>query len=574
MSSRVHRHTGGLAAAGLLWAVLAGGAVWEALPADTGRPDEAGLFDTRQLLEVRIEMAPADWEALRMEHRDLLAALGPARLETPPPNPYKTYPADLTIGSARLSRVGVRKRGFIGSASATRPSLGLRFDEYEPRQSFRGLKRMSLNNNLQDPSQLHQVLAYRVFARAGVPAPRCSLARVTLNGRDLGIYSHVEAVETPFLTRHFGGPNGNLYEGQLSDFRPDWVKTFEKKNRRGTADRNDLEAVVRALQSDDAHLLERLEPLVDLETYLSFWATEALLGHWDSYSNNGNNFFVYRRPDTGRFVFIPWGADGVFGDKDPFTPFKTPESVQARSLLPRRLYLLPATQERYRARLRELLQTAWDEAGLLAEAGRLEALIRSRVHVSPSHFRTGLGKVRSFIRNRRADLQPELDGPAPAWDIPLKKRPCLDKAGTLSAVFDTTWRKGRPANPLTNGTVTLELELHGTRRAFATTSAFAGPGEDARTDGHPTLSLLGWQRASLKVWLLALVIQPEAYRPRSSVKVDGFSVGGVLVEGAPLGEKFRISGLPLGTLQLLDAGQRPGESVSGKLQLDLYQLPE
>jgi hypothetical protein len=542
--------------------------------ASTASEEQAGLFDLRQLLEVKIEMAPADWDALRREHRDLLASLGPARLDGPPPNPYKTYKADVTIGGTRLASVGVRKRGFIGSASATRPSLGLRFDAYDSGKSFCGLDRISLNNNLQDPSQLHQVLAYRVFAQAGVAAPRCSLARVTVNGKDLGVYSHVEAVEAPFLTRHFGRADGNLYEGQLSDFRPDWVKTFEKKNRRGTSDRADLEAVVRALESDDAHLLDRLGPVVDLEAYLSFWAVETLIGHWDSYSNNGNNFFVYRPPDTGRFVFIPWGTDGVMGDKDPFTQIKTPESVFARSLLPRRLYLLPATQARYRQRLRRLLDTVWNERELLAEVDRLERLIAPHVHVSPSHFRSGLGKVRQFIRNRRAELLRELDGPAPGWEVPLKTKPYLEKAGTLSALFSTTWRKGLPANPLTNGTVTLELHWDGKPRVFATTSAFAGPGNDARNDGLPTLTVGGLQRASLKLWLLPLVIETESYRPRSTVPVNGFTAGGALIEGALLGEKFRISGVPIGALQLHETGTRPGDNVSGRLQVDLYRLPE
>jgi spore coat protein CotH len=542
--------------------------------ADLLSPSDAALFDSRRLLEVRIEMAPQDWDALRLEHHDLLAAIGPNRLEKPEPNPYNTYQADVTMDGSLVRSVGVRKRGFIGSASSQRPSLGIRFDASDPDRVFRGLKRMALNNNLQDPSQLHQVLAYRVFAKAGVAAPRCSLARVTVNGKLLGIYSHVEAIEPPFLKNHFGSSDGNLYEGQLSDFRPGWVKTLEKKNHKDSPDRSDLEAVVRALESDDAHLLARLEPQVDLDAYLTYWAVEALIGHWDSYSNNGNNFLVYRPAATGKFVFIPWGADSVFGDKDPFTPFKTPESVKARSLLPRRLYQLAATRQRYRERLRHLLQTVWNERELLAEVDRLQALVKDDLQVSPFHFRTGVSKLRTFIRTRRAELEKELDGPAPEWDVPLKKGPCLEKAGSVTALFSTTWQKSRPLNPLTNGTATLALDLNGRSPTFAATSAIVVPGDEPRNDGHPTLSLIGLQQASLRLQILILVIQPELYKPRTSLKVDGFSVGGVLLEGALWGEEFRISGFPVGTLKLQDAGSHPGEAVSGRLQADLYQMPQ
>jgi hypothetical protein len=88
-------------------------------------------------------------------------------------------------------------------------------------------------------------------------------------------------------------------------------------------------------------------------------------------------------------------------------------------------------------------------------------------------------------------LDSELDGPAPEWDVPLKKGPCLEKAGSVTALFATTWQKSRPLNPLTNGTVTLELELNGRRQAFATTSAIVVPGSEPRNDGQPTLTLIG-----------------------------------------------------------------------------------
>jgi len=50
--------------------------------------------------------------------------------------------------------------------------------------------------------------------------------------------------------------------------------------------------------------------------------------------------------------------------------------------------------------------------------------------------------------------------------------------------------------------------------------------------------------------------------------------GDGLREGALLGEKFRISGFPIGTLQLQDAGSLPGHEFSGRLQADLYQMPQ
>ncbi len=529
------------------------------------------LFDPAHVLEVRIQIAPADWEALRHEHHDLLVALGPGRLEKPEPKPYKTYPADVTIDGVRVPHVGLHKRGFLGSASMQRPSLGIRFSEYEEEKSFCGATRMSLNNNQQDPSQVHQAIAYRVFNAAGVAAPRCNFARVTVNGRYLGVYSHVEPVESGFLKRRFGSAAGNLYEGLISDFRPGWTLSFERKNHHDR-DRSDLEAVVKALEIDDAHLLTRLNRVLDVEQYLKYWAVETLVGHWDSYSNNENNFFVYTAPPSGRFQFIPWGADSVLGDRDPFTTFKRPETLVAMSLLPRRLYQLPPARERYRQALRDALQTAWHEPELLAEVDRLEGLLRNVVQVQPNHFQNGLGRVRHFIRTRRAALEKELAGPAPEWTWPLKDQPILRKSGTLDALFQCTWQPKPDLGEFFRSVATVSLEINGRRQDFGAARLCAFPSDDPRTQGGEIIGLVGLNLGEARVRLPLLSVQPEFFKPRTVMPVDGFTAGSFMINGQLWPANIGVDGLLLGTLKLFEAGTNPGAPVSGRLHVDVYRI--
>ncbi len=40
-------------------------------------------------------------------------------------------------------------------------------------------------------------MAYKLFNDAGVQAPRCSFAKVTVNGEYLGLYSNVESIGKP-----------------------------------------------------------------------------------------------------------------------------------------------------------------------------------------------------------------------------------------------------------------------------------------------------------------------------------------------------------------------------------------
>src|SRR6185503_4035831 len=112
----------------------------------------------------------------------------------------------------------------------------------------------TLNNNRQDPSRIRQCLAARVFELAGVPTPRCQLARVTVNGKDLGIYSWVEGIKAPFLERAFGSSDGVLLEGTFADFDQDRGR-FEHK--RGGDPGGDPAAIATILaQDDDAAVLE------------------------------------------------------------------------------------------------------------------------------------------------------------------------------------------------------------------------------------------------------------------------------------------------------------------------------
>ncbi len=315
--------------------------------------DTAGLpphptdpyFALHHVLHIAIDIAPADWDSLRHQTRtfeNLVAEIQTGCLAEPFADIYSWFSAQVTVDGETHADVGIRKKGFVGSQSSDKPSLKLRFDQYTDGQLLGGvMERMTLNNSIQDDSLLNTCLAYQVFADAGLPAPRCNFATVSVNNQELGLYVHVEEIKPPFLERHFANAQGNLYEGTISDFRPAWRGTFEKKTNEEAADWSDIDAVVAALQDPAPAGLTALEVIVDRDRFLSFWATEVLVGHWDGYTSNRNNYHFYREPD-GSFVFIPWGVDQVFSLEDDPNPFDSiddpPPSVWAHGAIAHRLY--------------------------------------------------------------------------------------------------------------------------------------------------------------------------------------------------------------------------------------------
>ena len=127
-----------------------------------------------------------------------------------------------------------------------------------------------------------------MFRDSDTVTPRCGFAKVSVNGKSLGVYSNVEAIKPPFFERGFGDGSGDYFEGTLVDFFPDWIKKFEKKNKK--AKFKDLKKIAALLNEDEVDL-ERLEKHIDLDAFIKYWAMESLIGFWGKgISDNRRNF--------------------------------------------------------------------------------------------------------------------------------------------------------------------------------------------------------------------------------------------------------------------------------------------
>ena len=133
---------------------------------------------------------------------------------------------------------------------------------------------MTLNNNVQDQSLTSQYLTYSLINKAGIPAPRVSHMKVTVNDEYLGVYSHVESVRGPFIRKHFGDYSGELYEGTIADFYPKAVENIEAKNKQSKKQRTQAKKLAQLLESQENFDLKELEKLVNLDQFIKFWIME------------------------------------------------------------------------------------------------------------------------------------------------------------------------------------------------------------------------------------------------------------------------------------------------------------
>ena len=138
------------------------------------------LFPKDRLLEVNITVAEQDWDKIRYQRRTRENALPPSRQFEPPPPPYSYVEASVTVDGVTFPKVGLRKKGFLGSQDTTRPSLKVRLDYIEKEGNIDGLQNLTLNNNRQDTSLMSQFMGYAIWDAAGAPGSRCAFAKVTV----------------------------------------------------------------------------------------------------------------------------------------------------------------------------------------------------------------------------------------------------------------------------------------------------------------------------------------------------------------------------------------------------------
>jgi hypothetical protein len=301
------------------------------------------LYAIDNVLTIDITIPQDDWDAVRTEQ----PAGGTCNFEWTGGSRYTWHKAaSVKISgtgfpaSSTFNGVGVKKKSFCGSINSDKPCLHIDFGRFSgtvasAAEDLIGSRYLTLNNSIQDPSFIRQPLGYTILGMAGLPHSRCNFARVMVNGKLIGqgvggvkgpgIYVNAEPIMKRYIERNFNGNlSGNLYELEHHDdlvsaripfISVEALSKFE--------DKADLKL------ADDqiaARGLAGANQMMDLDQFIKIYAMEFLLKHWDGYSDNTNNTYLYNdvdavaSPGTGnvRFKMIPWGIDQILKPSHSF----------------------------------------------------------------------------------------------------------------------------------------------------------------------------------------------------------------------------------------------------------------
>ncbi len=342
--------------------------------------------------------------------------------------------AHLKYGALELADVGIRIKGRASfRALDDKPSFKIKDNECVPGTRFLGLKRLTLNNMVQDPSKLRECLAYKLFRAIGVAAPMCNHVRLYVDGKYEGLYSNVQSIDDVFVEWLFDPAPGNLFDTTNDEYFIDVQRESQppaqetkfiletNKPPSGTPIPPELIADLSALidaasLSSDESFLATLEQHVDLDQLLTVGAAQAVLADWDGYFGATNNYLIYHELERDRFIWLPWGLDQVMGlYEENFVgadyAIDHSGSNRPNGLLHQRCQANPTCAARYTAEVQEAV-TAFEALDLVSSLdalyAKIEAAALEDTKIEDDSFMNAVEDLRAFIQDRPAAVRAEL----------------------------------------------------------------------------------------------------------------------------------------------------------------------
>ncbi len=376
----------------LSFALLLAGTLPAQEPAKPTTQD--AFFGLDKLWRIDLTVSSDAWESLYPKRR--------ARIGLSMRGQFSYAKADLRIAGHELKNVGLRFKGnstFWTTGGSLKRPLKIDFDRHVDGQSLLGLRKLNLQNNATDPTQLREAVSYRAYRQSGVPASRTCYARVylTLSGQldkeYLGLYTLAEQVDKDFLRHRFGSSKGLIVkpEGQTLAYLGDtWDQLYDAVYIPKSLVDHDLAArligfaylVDQATTDDKTKLLgDHAGDYLNVDEFLRYVAVTTILVNLDSPFMLPHNFYMAVPARTKRVVWIPWDLNLSFGGFRMMGGARGDSSITKPTAVPgiARLLAIPAVLDRYKKICRELIDGPCSAKALLASIELASKTIKTAV---------------------------------------------------------------------------------------------------------------------------------------------------------------------------------------------------
>lgn len=312
-------------------------------------PELDNIFNINAVPHITLEVSTAEWNRLLASYD-----INPANEE------YILADFDIEGSNldSSLDSIGIRIRG---NTSRRRPEgvegqvhnpaapdwhhahFALSFKKYKKTQRYQNLEKINLKWFKDDANYVREVYCYDLFERFGVwTAPKSSYCMLTIKIKEdqkaayYGVYQMIESIDEDYLsnrTNSFSATDGNLWKCSYGA-----SLRYPDKSKMGvediTLDPNTMQTFVYDLKTNKKELVTAeaelanfitdfnsksgdvfktwVDEKIDVPLLLRTYAVNVMVGMWDDYWANNNNYYMYFDTD-GRFYFIPYDYDNTLG---------------------------------------------------------------------------------------------------------------------------------------------------------------------------------------------------------------------------------------------------------------------
>lgn len=297
--------------------------------------------------------------------------------------------------------------------------FGLDFGQYKAVQRFSGLEKLNLKWFKEDSNYGREIYCYDLFKRYEVwTAPRASYCKLTIKVEGdakpayYGVYEMNESVDEDFIAYRslkWGNTVGFLWKGGWSgNYNADFVQTVSigvedvkldpSKSKYFAYDLKTREAELSTAKVELINFITDLNAKsgtdfknwisekMDVPLFLKTYAVNVMVGMWDDYWVNGNNFYFYFAGNNKAY-FIPYDYDNTLGTSGILTnsgtqnPLEWGAAVNVKPLVAKILEI-PEYKTMYKNYLKELINPNLDLFDAVKSMQRMAAwknMIQSKV---------------------------------------------------------------------------------------------------------------------------------------------------------------------------------------------------
>lgn len=335
---------------------------------------------------------------------------------------FGSYSFSLNSKIVTLDSIGIRIRG---NSSRRRPEgstsqlhslsnpdwhhshFALNFDKYIDDQRFNGLEKINLKWFKDDPSYVKEVYCYDLFERFGVwTAPQSSYCLLTIKIKGdqsaayFGVYQMVESIDEDYLLKRgakWGAAEGFLWKGGWAgsdnanfasiksigvedvNINPSKSKyyAYDLKNRKSelVAATDELTNFITNLNSLNGTQFEQwITSVMDVDLFLKTYAVNVIVGMWDDYWTNANNFYFYFAKNNKAY-FIPYDYDNTLGTSlfyNSGTKDMTEWGPMDQRPLITKILAIPAYMTKYKSYIKDLASVNNSYFNKTASLSRIE----------------------------------------------------------------------------------------------------------------------------------------------------------------------------------------------------------